>query len=96
MGSFDNLSFQSGANVISKKGRDNYLTVGQFFYKVGQLFQNWGKNYFNMGQLFQREANCCFNLKETVIKSGAVISKWGITLSSHLIYVYQENYSSII
>ena len=65
-GSFYNILFQSGASVISKRGRDSYFKVGQSlfqkgakiisklgsYFKVGQDVISKCGSFFNVGQLF--------------------------------------------
>ena len=49
--SFNNLLFQIGASVISKRGRDNYFKVGQSLFQSGTIILKWGKSYFKVGHL---------------------------------------------
>ena len=50
--SFNNLLFQIGASVISKRGRDNCFKLGQSLFQSGTIILKWGKSYFKVGQSF--------------------------------------------
>ena len=68
--SFDNLLFQSGTSVVSKRGRDSCFKVGQSLFQGGaKVISKWG-SYFKAGQNVISMCGSYFKVRQ-LFQSGA-------------------------